>query len=63
MKKIFILFFLFIPIFLPINTLANFNYTWSTLDLTLETSNNITSKNIDDNSNTLNLDCRFLHFA
>ena len=63
MKKFFIFVFLFIFLSFPLISLAVSNYTWSTLDLSLETSSNLMSKNIDNNSNPLNLDCRFLHFA
>ena len=51
MKKFFL--FLFILLSFPLKSLAISNYTWSTIDLTLETSSNLMSKNIDDNSNSI----------
>ena len=56
MKKIFIVFILtfFIPIFVYA---SSFDYTWTTLNPTIEVSSDITSKNTDDKSNPLNLDC------
>ena len=58
MKKIFLLDILFLITFL---FCANVNgyaeYTWSTLDLTKNVSNNLNQETINDNGNPLNLDC------
>ena len=58
MKKLFILFlgFLYL-IFLPISTFAISSYTWSVPDLTLEVTSDLNNQNIDEESNSLNLDC------
>ena len=63
MKKIIIFVFLLIVLFFPLNSLAISNYTWSTLDVSLETSSNLSSTNMDNNSNHLKFDCRFMYFA
>ena len=59
MKKVFVIIlaicFLF-TVFLSICS-AYSDYTWSTIDVTQEVSSNISSENIDDTSNPLNLDC------
>ena len=61
MKKIFC--FLFIVLSIPLNSLAISNYTWSTLDLSSETSSNLNSNNTDNTSNYLNFDCRFMYIV
>ena len=59
MKKNFILFLsITLTNFFPITTLGTIsNFTWSTLDLTQEVSNNINPEAGVDNSNPLSLDC------
>lgn len=61
MKNIIIFVFLLIVLFFPLNSLAISNYTWSTLDVSLETSSNLNYT--DDTSNPLNFDCRFMYFT
>ena len=62
MKKIIIFVFLFFMLSFPLISLAISNYTWSTLDLSLETSSNLNYTSVDNNSNSLNFDCRFMYF-
>ncbi len=55
MKKIFIVFILILSV--PSLVIASaFDYTWTTIDPTLEVSSDVIN-NISDNSNPLNLDC------
>lgn len=57
MKKIFVVFVSIFFIFASSVCFAYPNYTWSTVDLTVDASSNISNKNLDDVSNPLNLDC------
>ena len=59
MKKIYIISLTLLITFLfPIASFASFNqYTWSTLDLTTEVSNNLNTASLNDSDNPLNLDC------
>ena len=57
MKKIFIVFVLIFFIFTSSVCFAYPNYTWSTVDLTVDASSAISNENLDDVSNPLNLDC------
>ncbi len=58
MKKFFLLETLFLIAFLFCTNVNGYSdYTWSTLELTQETSNNLSQENLDNSSNSLNLDC------
>ena len=59
MKKFYIISLNLLIIFLfPLTSFASFNqYTWTTLDLTAEVSNNLNTASLNDSDNPLNLDC------
>lgn len=54
--KLIIFFIIFMFLIFPASSFAS--YIWSTLDLTASTSSSISSDNINDTSNPLNLDCQ-----